>query len=329
MNEPSESDELGIDPIEAQRKIDEASTIIKSLGLPKGQHNERSALTLLAILNLKPDASWADVEKPLIGITPIMDFCRVYYGKPYAPNTRETFRRQTMHQFVSAAIALQNPDKPDRAVNSPKACYQISPAAHNVIVTFGTEGWKTALTNFKKKQGTLSEQYAKERQMEMIPVTVAQGREIRLTPGKHSQLIRDVIEQFGPRFAPGGEVIYVGDTGDKVGFFQRERLLELGVTVDQHGKMPDVVLYFPQNKWLLLIESVTSHGPVDSKRHKELETLFADAKPGLVYISAFPNKGTMRKYLADISWETEVWVAEAPTHLIHFNGERFLGPYSR
>ena len=93
--------------------------------------------------------------------------------------------------------------------------------------------------------------------------------------------------------------------------------------------MPDVVLYFPDKDWLLLVESVTSHGPVDSKRHEELSALFAAAKPGLVYVTAFPDRATMGKYLSDISWETEVWVAEAPTHMIHFNGERFLGPYER
>lgn len=163
----------------------------------------------------------------------------------------------------------------------------------------------------------------------MIPVMIADGQEITLTPGAHSLLIKDIITEFAPRYAPGSEVIYIGDTGDKVGYFRRERLSELGVDVDKHGKMPDVVLYYPENNWLLLIESVTSHGPVDAKRHGELATLFENAHPGLVYVTAFPDRATMGKYLSEISWETEVWVAEAPTHLIHFDGERFLGPYEK
>ena len=140
-------------------------------------------------------------------------------------------------------------------------------------------------------------------------------------------MIRNIIEVFAPRFAPNGICVYVGDTGDKWGYFDPDMLAELGLDLGPHGKMPDVVLYCAKRNWLLLIESVTSHGPVDGKRHAELARLFTGADAGLVYVTAFPSRAVMARYLADIAWETDVWVAEAPSHLIHFNGERFLGPY--
>jgi hypothetical protein len=161
-----------------------------------------------------------------------------------------------------------------------------------------------------------------------VPVEIAPGREIKLSPGEHSELIRAVIEDFAPRFAPGAVPIYAGDTGEKWGYFDPVLLATLGVKVDAHGKMPDVVLHHPARNWLLLVESVTSHGPVDGKRHAELAKLFAGAKAGLVYVTAFPNRVVMGRYLGEIAWETEVWVADAPSHLIHFDGERFLGPYA-
>lgn len=314
-------------PMNAQQKIDEALEILKALGMPRGQQNERSALTLLALLDLKTDGVWNELQQPLMGITPIMEYTRAHYGREYAPNTREIFRRQTMHQFVEAGIALYNPDKPDRPVNSPKACYQISEEAYQVILTFGTAEWQATLDAYLEGQETLAAKWAKHREMQMIPVQVAEGMEIKLTPGAHSELIKEIITEFAPRFAPGAEVIYVGDTGDKVGYFQEEKLADFGVTVDQHRKMPDVILYFAEKDWLLLIESVTSHGPVDAKRHNELSELFAGSEPGLVYVTAFPDREIMTRYLGNISWETEVWCADAPTHLIHFNGVRFLGPY--
>lgn len=314
-------------PVRAQQKIDDALKILTALGMPRGQRNQRSALTLLALLNLRPDGDWEALERPLMGITPIMEFSREHYGREYAPNTRETFRRQTMHQFVEAGIALYNPDEPARPVNSPKACYQISEEAYTVILTFDTDRWQATLDTYLEGQETLAAKWAKHREMQMIPVQVAAGMEIALTPGAHSELIKDIITDFAPRFAPGAEVIYVGDTGDKIGYFQKERLAELGVAVDRHGKMPDVVLYFGEKDWLLLVESVTSHGPVDAKRHNELAALFQGAEPGLVYVTAFPDRGIMGRYLGEISWETEVWCADTPSHLIHFNGERFLGPY--
>jgi hypothetical protein len=113
-----------------------------------------------------------------------------------------------------------------------------------------------------------------------------------------------------------------------MGYFEESLLVKLGVEVETHGKMPDVVLHYPDRNWLLLVESVTSHGPVDGKRHAELAKLFAKSKAGLVYVTAFPNRSVMSRYLGEIAWETEVWVADAPSHLIHFNGERFLGPYT-
>lgn len=100
-----------------QARIQEALSVLSILGMPRAQRNERSALCLLAIMNLIPEKAWANVENPLMGITPIMDWARKHYKKNYAPNTRETFRRQTMHQFIQAGIALYNPDRPDRPVN--------------------------------------------------------------------------------------------------------------------------------------------------------------------------------------------------------------------
>jgi hypothetical protein len=312
-----------------QQQITEANQILLSLGLPRAQQNERSALCLLAILDLSPGKKWSQASNPLMGITPIMNWAREHYQKTYAPNTRETVRRQTMHQFVDAGLALYNPDQPERSVNSPKAVYQIEPTALALLRKFGTDGWHGTLAEYLTKRETLAAKYANEREQNRIPVRIAKGKEITLSPGEHSELIRAIVEDFGSRFVPGGVLIYAGDTGDKWGYFDAALLAELGVDVDPHGKMPDVVLYCPQRQWLLLIESVTSHGPVDGKRHSELERLFGGSKVGLIYVTAFPNRQIMSAYLPDIAWETEVWSADAPSHLIHFNGERFLGPYAR
>ena len=308
-------------------KIAAALQILVDLGLPRAQQNDRSALTLLALLDVQPDMEWNQASAPLIGITPIMDWIRVHYGQEYKPNTRESFRRQTMHQFVLAGIARYNPDDPARPVNSPRAVYQVSPNALALCKTYGKVGWAKRLVRYQGTVTTLTARYARSREMERIPVQLSDGTELRLSPGEHSELIRDIIAEFAPRFAPGSVLIYAGDTGEKMGYFDCERLAALGVTVDSHGKMPDVVIHDITRNWLLLIESVTSHGPVDGKRHHELMKLFAGSSAGLVYVTAFPSRTVMARYLAEIAWESEVWVADAPTHLIHFNGVRFLGPY--
>ncbi len=311
----------------AETNLRDALTIIEFMGLPRAQINERSALTLLSLLDLRPDRVWKDSATPLMGITPMMDWMRVHHGKEYAPNTRETIRRQTMHQFVEAGIALYNPDDPKRAVNSPKAVYQIEPHFVAALRTYGTDAWASEIADFKKRQQSLVERYAAEREQNRIPVTTTDGKSLSLSAGEHSELIRDIIEDFGARFVPGGKLVYAGDTGVKWGYFDEKLLAGLKVDPGSHGKMPDVILYDEKRNWLLLIESVTSHGPVDGKRHDELTRLFSSSSAGLVYVTAFPNRAIMGRYLGEIAWETEVWVADAPSHLIHFNGDRYLGPH--
>jgi hypothetical protein len=309
------------------KNITDALEILSALGFPRQQQNERSALCLLALLNLTKEKSWSEAKNPLIGITPMMDFSRESYGKDYKPNTRETFRRQTIHQFVDAGIALYNPDKPGRPVNSPKAVYQIQPEALNLLKTYGQPSWEKELQQYLSVRVTLVTQYAKARMQNLVPVLIALDKAINISPGAHSDLIKAIIEEFAPRYAPGGVLVYAGDTGEKWGYFDKALLEKLGVAVDSHGKMPDVVIHDTARNWLLLVEAVTSHGPVDGKRHAELSRLFSGSSAGLVYVTAFPSRALMARYLPEIAWETEVWLTEAPSHLIHFNGERFLGPY--
>ena len=308
-------------------KIHEALNILISLGVPREQQNDRTALCLLALTDIRPDTEWRNASNPLIGITPMMEFARNFYDKNYAPNTRETFRRFSMHQLVQAGIALYNPDYPTRPVNSPKAVYQISPDALNVIRSYKSIFYDKNVQNFNTIVGCLAAKYSKERKQTMIPVRAHNGKEIHLSSGSHSILIKEIIDNMAPRFLHNAELIYVGDTGEKWEYFDIELAKKLHINVDQHGKMPDVIFYIQEKNWLVLVESVTSHGPVDSKRFIELENLFFNVLAYKIYISAFPNKQIMSKYSSQIAWETEVWIADNPTHMIHYNGDKFLGPY--
>jgi hypothetical protein len=307
--------------------VEEALLVLAALGMPAAQQNERSALCLLALLDLTPDRPWSQARDPLMGITPIMDWLRTHYAKEYAPNTRETVRRQSIHQFMAAGLVRQNPDDHSRAVNSPKNVYQIDPSALVLLRSYGTPNWPDALAAYLATHPKLIAKYARARDANSIPVQIAPGRAISLTPGAHSKLIKAIIDDFAPRFAPNSRLVYVGDTGDKWAYCDDELLSDLGADIDVHGKMPDVALYLMERNWLFLIEAVTSHGPVNPQRHAELASVFSGVRSGLVYVTAFPNRATMSRYIADIAWETEVWVADAPSHLIHFDGTKLLGPY--
>ncbi len=309
------------------RKLTEATEILWALGFGPKQSNEVAGYTLLALLDLQPTQQWSEVAAPLRGITPIIEFVGDAYGVRYAPNTRETIRDEAVKYFVESGMLIRNPDEPGRPTNSGKTVYQVEPHALELLRSFNTLEWAAKLTTYLASRERIRRELERQRSLTRIPVKLPSGKTVTLSPGGQNPLIKTVIEEFCPRFVPGGTVIYIGDAEDKFLHLDAQYLQQLGVAVPAPAKMPDIVIHDTARNWLLLIEAVTSAGPVDGKRRKELKNLFAGCQAGLVFVTAFASREAMRSFLPQISWETEVWVAEDPDHLIHFDGERFLGPY--
>lgn len=309
-------------------KIAEAQEILKALGLPSAQQNDMSALTLLALCSIKEDIPWAEATRTSQRITKeIMAFVNENYkaDAPYAPNTRETFRRQVLHQFIQAGVANYNPDDPTLPVNSPKAHYAITEEALEVAKSYGTKNWDSRTQQFAVEYEILRDRYAAERDMHRIPLVI-EGNEYYLSPGAHNEVQAAVVEEFAPRFAPGGKLLYIGDTEDKDLYVNAAGLEALSLPITEHSKLPDIVISDEKRGWLFLVEVATSHGPVSAKRVIELEEFTKNCPFGIVYVTAFPNAREFKKHVDEIAWETEVWLSDTPDHMIHFNGDRFIGP---
>lgn len=316
-----------------EQKLREARLLLEALGLPKPQHNNRSGWVFLALANIRPDEDWSKAQAPLLPTYQIMQFIREHYGQDYKPNSRETIRRQTLHQFEQARIVDRNRDDPTRATNSKDNNYSLNQPIIEVLREYPNGNWKRRIDEYKEDLENLRELYERKLEMEKVPVRLPNGIEIKLSPGKHNQLHADIVHEFCPRFiGRSGVVLYIGDTassrneGGKLLVLEAEELSALGVPPMTHDKLPDLVVYDEKREWLFLIEAVTSHGPVSPKRWIELEKALESCKVGRIYVTAFPTIAEFRKHAADIAWETEVWVAENPDHMIHFNGDRFLGP---
>ncbi len=308
-------------------KRDEALEILKSLGLPRQQQNERSCLTLLALARLSERTPWAKTQRPLLRIWDIMAWMKHKYGKDYAPNSRETVRRQTVHQFEQARLIDRNPDDPTRPTNSGDTNYQLTEDAAEVLRAYDSRDFSKKCGRFLERHGSLTEAYQRARNRHTVPVTLPDGSKVELSPGVHNELQRLIVEQFAPRFAPESVVLYLGDTAEKRLLVATKILKMLNIPEMSHDKLPDVVLWDKKRSWLFLVEAVTSHGPVSPKRHAELEAALKDCPTGRVYVTAFLGFTGFKKYATEIVWESEVWIAEFPDHMIHFDGDRFLGPY--
>lgn len=245
-------------------------------------------------------------------------------------NTRESFRKEALDYFQAVGLIVVNPDEPGRSTNSSRYSRQVTEEALELLRKFGTPAWSAAVARFLASGGRFVAREASRRVLTNIPLETLAEAPVRLSVQSHSQLIADVIYEFGPRFAPGGTLLYVGDTKNKwESYFDLATLAQLGVTVASRGaKMPDVVIFNGAKNWLLLIEAVTSRGPINQLRKEELGHVFRGFGSGLVFVTAFPDRATMARDAARLAWETECWIAEDPDHLIHFDGQRFLGPYA-
>lgn len=320
---------------EIKKKMEEAKLILQALGLPKRQTNDRSVLVFIALANINPTETWADSRSPLLTTAEIMDFIRDFYGKDYKPNTRESVRKETLHQFEQARIVDRNRDDPSRPTNSSKNNYSLNQPIVDILKEFPSGNWQDKLKKFQELTPSLIEEYGKRIDLHKIPIKLPDGTEIKLSPGKHNQLHADVINEFAPRFiGEAGVLLYLGDTassrvgeGGKLLYQNTDILNALGVPAMAHEKLPDIVIYDNVRNWLFLIEAVASTGPISPKRWIELEKSLESCTIGRVYVTAFPDMNEFRKFSTDIAWETEVWISELPDHMIHFNGDRFLGPH--
>lgn len=211
------------------------------------------------------------------------------------------------------------------STNSPNYCYRLTDEMLELIRCFGTKQWEREKRKFLRSHESLMDLYASKRKIKKIPVRI-NGEVFDFSPGKHNQLQKAIIEEFAPRFAPRAECLYVGDTTKKDLVKNEKRLQDLGFEITLHDKMPDVVLYSEVKDWVYFIESVTSVGPFDPKRIKEIEEMTKGVEAGKIYVTAFLDFKTFKKFAEDLAWDTEVWIADMPDHMIHLNGDRFLGP---
>lgn len=304
-------------------KLENAKEILTLIECPRA--NDLAGNVLLALANIKKSTKWSDAQDELYTIRYIMDFMRDEYDLNYKPNTRETVRKDVIHYFLQSSIVEPNRDKPDRATNSPHFCYSITSEFLELIRTYKTDKWEDTLESYKDNVNSLVDKYKKEREVNRIPVKI-NGDELTFSPGAHNQLQKSIIEDFAPIFAPGAEVLYVGDTDNKDLIKNEEKLSVLGIDMQEHTKLPDVVLYREDKNWIYFVESVTSVGPINDKRIIEIGEMTQECQCGKIYVTAFLDRETFRKFAHEIAFETEVWIANRPEHMIHYNGDRFFGP---
>ena len=299
--------------------ITETRELLAALGLPKAQQSDICVLTVLGMADIKPETDWSEATNNWLRIHDIIQFANANYPVSYAENSRETFRKQALHHFRTAAIVEDN----GKSTNSPNYRWRLTREFANILQNIGITD--APLKAFLSNHERLVDIYASKKIMEKMPVKI-NGQNFSFSPGSHNKLQKAIIEEFAPRFAPGSECLYVGDTTEKDLVKNVAKLRELGFEITLHDKMPDVVLYREDKDWIYFVESVTSVGPMDPKRLVEIGQMTENVTSGMIFVTAFLDFKTFKKFSEKLAWETEVWIADMPDHMIHLNGDKFLGP---
>lgn len=299
--------------------IIETRELLAALGLPKAQQSDICVLTVLGMADIKPETDWSEATNNWLRIHDIIQFANANYPVSYAENSRETFRKQALHHFRTAAIVEDN----GKSTNSPNYRWRLTREFVNILQNIGITD--APLKAFLSNHERLVDIYASKKIMEKMPVKI-NGQDFTFSPGSHNELQKAIIEEFAPRFAPGSECLYVGDTTEKDLVKNVAKLRELGFEITLHDKMPDVVLYREDKDWIYFVESVTSVGPMDPKRLVEIGQMTENVTSGMIFVTAFLDFKTFKKFSEKLAWETEVWIADMPDHMIHLNGDKFLGP---
>jgi len=318
-----------------QDMIHQAVDAVRAFGVPlqglSPRRAERMAMAFMAVAQVNPKTGWVKAQDlndhVRMKTRDIIRYVNAHFQENISPGSYDDIRRKDLKYLVLGDIVVRT--HPTAARNDSNRGYALNPRYTGLVKKIGSTHWKRRAQQFMSGKKKMSDVLSPERKIPMIPIILPSGKKLKFSPGEHNLLQKKIIEEFLPRYGFGAEVLYIGDTADKFLFLDESKLQDLEFFELSHGELPDVVAYSPRKKWLYLIEAVHSSGPMSDTRILELKKLTKKCKASIVFVTAFLTRETFRKFVKDVAWETEVWIADAPDHLIHFNGDKFLGPYAK
>ena len=317
--------------------INEALFLLNYLGIPfdglTERRLEKMAMAFLSVVDVKMSADWEGAKiqdgSRALSTRQIIEYINEHFEEQISSGSYDDIRRKDLKLPVLADIVVRSANNPNAATNNPTRGYALNPEYMVLVRAFKTKGWEDDVEEFLAEKGSLADRLSEVREIDIIDVTIPGGQKLEFSPGEHNQLQKAIIEEFLPRYGFGAEVLYVGDTTNKLLLCEKKKLEGLNFFELGHDELPDVIAYCESRNWLYLIEAVHSSGPINAVRLEQLQQLTKDCSADIVYVTTFLDRAKFRQFAPEVAWETEVWIADAPDHMIHFNGDKFMGPYAK
>jgi site-specific DNA-cytosine methylase len=318
-------------------KVEQALAILRFVGVPLREmtrrRQERVAKALLAVAGLRPADPWPKAKSHVHdGFKPvttrdILKFWNANYGESLADSSYDDVRREDLAHLLPFHLVQASAADPTADINDGTRGYALTEEAVILLRSYGTDEWEDRLARFRANISGLADRLSRAREMKLVPVILPGGKELKLSPGPHNLLQKAILEEFLPRFAPGARVLYLGDAKYKELHIDRDRLAAIGLPIPGRNILPDVIALDPKNEWVFFVEAVHSFGAITNDRRERLVEFASGCNRPIIFVTAFEDRRSFGKWAAKIGWETEVWIASNPMHMVHFDGRKFLGPY--
>lgn len=317
---------------EVQKLINTTLYILECFGIPMDstpRRLERMAIAFLACADVKTLQHFSQIKNSndnySLKTREVISYVNQYFSENISSGSYDDIRRKDLKLLTVAEIVLQS--NPNSATNDSTRGYCINPIYADLVKIFGVSDWEFIVKTTLEGVESLEQKLKRQREIKKVSVTLASNKKLEFSNGEHNELQKAIIEVFLPRYGFDSEVLYVGDSSDKYLHLEKEKLQALNFFELSHDELPDVIAYSKSKNWLYLIEAVHTSNPINELRLLQLQKLTQNCKAEIIYVTAFLTRPKFRQFVAEIAWETEVWIADNPDHLIHFNGDKFLGPY--
>ncbi len=317
-----------------KKLIREALQIIIALGIPVDDLTERQkekmAMAFLAVGNVKTSTGWKKIKDSnndyAVTTREIIDFHNSNLEENISRGSYDDIRRKDLARLILATIVVNS--KPGSNTSNPTRGYKINSEYSRIIRNYGQSDWFAQVAAFNRMHPTYSDRISTKRELPKLSVRTPDGKTIHLQDGEHNAIQKQIIEEFLPRFGHNAIVLYCGDSDNKYGLIhEKEKLQEIGFSDLKQSILPDVVAYSTEKNWIFLIEAYHTSNPITPERKLELQQVMGEHAKNAVFVTAFENISVYKNCPEDLAWETEVWIATEPDHMIHRNGFRFMGPY--
>jgi len=319
-----------------KEKIIDGLCILESVGVPlddlTSRRLEKMSMSFLALCCINPESKWGEVKSISDSWTlttrEIITYINEHFEENISPGSYDDIRRKDLIRIAGMGLVIKSANNLNADRNDGTRGYAITEELALLVKSFKSKNWTIELNRFEIDQEYI-DQFKSTRKKEKLTVQLEEGVTISLHDGPHNQIQKSIIEEFLPIYGYNSTVLYVGDTSEKQLHKNSKKMKELGLNIDDRGMLPDIVAFSETKKWLYLIEAVHSSNPLNAERCIELSrTLLNKCPYGVVFVTAFLSRKDFAKWMPQIAWETEVWLADNPNHMIHFNGDKFFGPHS-